>query len=235
MSRRRGDQIRRETDRSSETNVLFYFAKASEAQGLVKIKCVVSTPLTGWGTPNGMFGLCKRQTRGSCSLCCSVYCSLYCLYRPNLYQAMERICQDCGSTFEGRADAQFCSDACRIRTRRKQKLVASEPHESGEVTGIPAGMVLIDESELANLRTLAAQAGANQLGPQLRIDYSRLSSYLSDAKAHFREHYPTLFEESPTDVDQMLDRVFGKNHKSKLPSMVFTVNINLAKSALTPD
>ena len=148
---------------------------------------------------------------------------------------MERICQDCGNTFDGRADAQFCSDACRIRTRRKQRPVSIKPIEVGEVTGIPAGMVLIDEGELANLRTLAAQVGANHLGPQLRIDYSRLSSYLSDAKTYFREHYPTLFKENPTDVDEMLDRVFGKNHKSKLPSMVFTVNINLAKSALTPD
>jgi hypothetical protein len=145
---------------------------------------------------------------------------------------MERICQDCGKEFEGRADAQFCSDACRIRTRRKQKSVASDTVSLSEKEGIPDGMELIDKAELARLRALAAQA---ELGPEIQIDYAKLISYLSDAKQYIRKHYPEVFARDPTDIDGMLDRIFGPNHKGKIPSMRFTVNVNLAKSALTPD
>ena len=147
---------------------------------------------------------------------------------------MERICQDCGKAFDGRADAQFCSDACRIRTRRKQKPVTSEAANTEAVTMIPAGMVLIDENELAQLRAQAARAEA-EIGPEIQIDLSRLSSYLADAKQYVREKHPAYFEQFPTDVDRMLDKVFPSGHRGKIPSMTFTVNVNLAKSALTPD
>lgn len=147
---------------------------------------------------------------------------------------MERICQDCGKSFEGRADAQFCSDACRIRMRRKQKPTISPLLTTGEVGSIPAGMVLIDKDELAQLRAKAARVDT-EIGPEIQINLSKLISYLGDAKQYFRERYPSHFEEFPTDVDRMLDEVFCNGHKEKIPSMRFTVNVNPAKSALTPD
>ena len=151
-----------------------------------------------------------------------------------LYRTMERICSDCGKTFDGRADAQFCSDACRIRTRRKQKLVVNEVENPPEAGVIPEGMVLINERELAQLQAKAARVDA-EIGPSFQINYSKLINYMAYAKQHFREHYPKNFEEKPFDIDGMLDVVFGTEHRGKLPSMTFTVNVNPAKSALTPD
>lgn len=147
---------------------------------------------------------------------------------------MERICQDCGKSFEGRANNQFCSDTCYIRMRGGQKPVISSVLTRGEVGSIPPGMVLVDGQELAELRAKAAQAGG-ELGPEIQIDYAKLISYLADAKQYVCEHYPRHFERSPFDIDMMLDEVLGNGHKDKLPSMTFTVNVNLTKSASTPD
>lgn len=112
--------------------------------------------------------------------------------------------------------------------------MTSEIEKPIETSVMAAGMVLIDERELAQLRAKAARVDA-ELGPSFQINYSKLINYMADAKQHFREHYPRNFEESPFDIDRMLDVVFGKEHRGKLPSMTFTVNVNPAKSALTPD
>ena len=147
---------------------------------------------------------------------------------------MERICQDCGKSFDGRAGNQFCSDACYNRMQSGQKPVISSVLTRGEVGSIPPGMVLVDGQELAELRAKVRQAEC-ELGPEIQIDYSKLTSYLADAKQYVRERHPAHFARSPFDIDRMLDEIFGKGHKGKLPSMTFTVNVNLIKSALTPD
>ena len=147
---------------------------------------------------------------------------------------MERICQDCGKSFEGRASNQFCSQACYRRMQSGQKPIVSSVLTKGEVGSIPPGMVFVDGQELAELRAKAAQVEC-ELGSEIQVNYSKLTSYLADAKQYVREHHPAHFARNPFDIDMMLDEVFGKNHRSKLPSMTFTVNVNLTKSASTPD
>ena len=147
---------------------------------------------------------------------------------------MERICQDCGKSFDGHASNQFCSEACYSRMHTQQKPVISSVLTRGEVGSIPAGLVLVDGQELAQLRKKAAQA-ENELGAEIQIDYSKLISYLADAKQYIRECHSAHFARNPFDINMMLDEIFGKDHKGKLPSMTFTVNVNLAKSALTSD
>ena len=115
-----------------------------------------------------------------------------------------------------------------------QKPVISSVLTRGEVGSIPPGMVLVDKQELAELRAKVMQA-ESELGSEIQIDYSKLTSYLADAKQYIRERHPAHFARNPFDIDMMLDEVFGKGHKGKLPGMTFTVNVNLTKSALTPD
>lgn len=103
-----------------------------------------------------------------------------------------------------------------------------------EVEVIPEGMVLIDELELAQLRAKAARVDT-EIGPEIQINLSKLSSYLGDAKQYIRERFPSYFEQFPTDVDRMLDEVFCNSHRGKIPNSTFTVNVNPTKSALTPD
>ena len=60
----------------------------------------------------------------------------------------------------GRAGNQFYSEACYSRMHGQQKPVISSVLTKGEVGSIPAGMVLVDGQELAELRAKAGGAEA---------------------------------------------------------------------------